>query len=95
MSEDQGRPVPTHRSGGGSTNSMLAVASLLAMAAPAIAASGGFNRPLSDFNNFGRQEPINTGRRSEKDAAALAKAQAKRDRRAAKRLYSKMKPSLL
>jgi len=31
------------------------------------------------------QRPINTGRRAEKDAAALAKAQAKRDRKAAKR----------
>ena len=32
-----------------------------------------------------KKQPINTGRRAEKDAAALAKAQAKRDRKAAKR----------
>lgn len=30
-------------------------------------------------------EPINTGRRAEKDAAALAKAEAKRERKAKKR----------
>jgi hypothetical protein len=85
MSEDTGRQVPYHRSGGGALSGKLAVASLLAMAAPAIAASGGLNRPLSDFDNFGRQEPINTGRRAEKDAIALSKAQAKRERKAAKR----------
>ena len=33
-----------------------------------------------------RQEPDNRGRRAEKDAAALAKAEAKRQRKAAKRL---------
>lgn len=32
-----------------------------------------------------KRQPIDTGRRAEKDAAAIAKAQAKRDRKAAKR----------
>ena len=82
MSEDTGRQVPYHRSGGGHR---LGVSALLALAGSAIAATGGFSRPLSSFDDFGRQEPINTGRRAEKAAAALAKAQAKRDRRAAKR----------
>lgn len=37
-----------------------------------------------------RQEPDNRGRRAEKDAAALAKAEAKRQRKAAKRLRNMM-----
>ncbi len=36
----------------------------------------------------GRREPHNRGRRAENDAAALAKAEAKRQRKAAKRLAS-------
>jgi hypothetical protein len=35
-----------------------------------------------------KREPENSGRRAEKDAAALAKAEAKRARKAAKRLKS-------
>ena len=43
--------------------------------------------PIHDVREGGtwKKQPINTGRRAEKDAAALAKAQAKRDRKAAKR----------
>jgi len=37
-----------------------------------------------------RQEPDNRGRRAEKDAIALAKAEAKRQRKAAKRLWRKV-----
>ena len=43
--------------------------------------------PIHEVREGGtwKKQPINTGRRAEKDAAALAKAQAKRDRKAAKR----------
>lgn len=59
----------------------LALAAMLAFSASSL--------PPAAFNTgagWPRRDPINTGRRAEKDAAALAKAQAKRDRKAAKRV---------
>lgn len=87
MEEDQGRPVKPHRSGGGHRVSVvgnpgLAIASMMAIvAAQGIDVSiGGPNDPFER-----RDVPTNTGRRAEKNAAALAKAEAKRQRKAAKR----------
>lgn len=88
---DEGRPVPPHRSGGGQRVAVigagpsgLAIAAALAMAQTGI--------PI-EFHVTGRapvefpvrQQPDNRGRRAEKDAAALAKAEAKRQRKAQKR----------
>lgn len=64
----------------------------LLMAALAMADGAGTTFALSPRKaeglRFGvpRTEPENRGRRAEKDAAALAKAEAKRRRKAAKRL---------
>lgn len=82
--DDEGRPVKPHRSGrvsvvGGGSYS-LALAAALAVAGVAIV--GGVRDEADWFGN----KPINTGRRAEKDNAALAKAEAKRQRKAAKRL---------
>ncbi len=70
--------------------SSLALAAMLAMTAGAGVAGAGF--PItarSDDRRYAvwppRNEPDDRGRRSEKDAIALAKAEAKRQRRAAKR----------
>jgi len=63
------------RSTKNSTLSLLAACEILAL---------GAGLP-SVFPEGYKERPINTGRRAEKDAAALAKAQAKRDRKAAKR----------
>lgn len=99
MSEDQGRPVTPHRSGGGQRvvvgggagRTSLALAAMLAMTAGAGVAGAGF--PItarSDDRRYAvwppRNEPYNSGRRAEKDAIARAKAEAKRQRKAAKRL---------
>lgn len=88
MSEDKGRQVPYHRSGGqrvaisGLGRPGLAVAALLAMTA----AQGIDCTPKGPNDPFERKpEPKNTGRRAEKDARALAKAESKRQRKAAKR----------
>ena len=90
MEEDQGRPVKPHRSGGGQRVGIggfgprggLALAALLAMTA----AQGIDCTPGGPSDPFQRKpEPKNTGRRAEKDAIALAKAEAKRQRKAAKR----------
>jgi threonine dehydrogenase-like Zn-dependent dehydrogenase len=82
---DEGRPVKPHRSGGGQRVALvgagahgLAIAAMLAMASAS-------NLPVIRPEWGDRQEPINTGRRAEKDAAALAKAEAKRQRKMAKR----------
>lgn len=40
---------------------------------------------MEPWERNGKPETVNTGRRAEKDAAALAKAEAKRARKAAKR----------
>jgi len=40
---------------------------------------------IEPFERNGKPDTVNTGRRAEKDAAALAKAEAKRARKAAKR----------
>ena len=78
---DEGRPVKPHRSGRGQHS--LALAAILAMASSIPSVQVGRSR---EFDWWGdRQEPINTGRRAEKDAAALAKAEAKRKRKMAKR----------
>jgi hypothetical protein len=85
----EGRPIKPHRSGGGQRvvvsgigHGGLGIASMLAMvAAQGIDISiGGPNDPFEK-----REKPTNTGRRAEKDAAALAKAEAKRQRKMAKR----------
>lgn len=54
----------------------------------ALAAGMGAGLPEGVISTYTtpRQEPDNRGRRSEKDAARLAKAEEKRRRRAAKRL---------
>lgn len=65
---------------------------LVLTGALAFTARGSFSQqPLSNADFTGRQKPTTTGRRGvidprAKDAAALAKAQAKRDRNAAKRV---------
>lgn len=61
--------------------SLLAVAALSSMMTDYRPLRQKSNYDYSGWNN----EPIDTGRRVEKGAAALAKAQAKRDRKAAKR----------
>lgn len=59
---------------------------LAMMLAFASGLTGGFSME-SDITGKGpRQEPDNRGRRAEKDAAKLAKAEAKRARKAEKRL---------
>jgi len=57
--------------------------------AAALALVAGMNSPydrLSVHGGMRRSEPINTGRRAEKDAEALRLAQAKRNRKNAKRM---------
>lgn len=71
--------------------SKLAVASLMALAATTMAGATavyGVQRRKDDDDPLraGNPDTVNTGRRAEKDAAALAKAQEKRERRAAKRM---------
>jgi len=87
--EDEGRPVKPHRSGGGQRvvvggigHGRLGIASMMAMvAAQGIDISiGGPNDPFEQ-----REKPTATGRQAEKAAAALAKAEAKRQRKMAKR----------
>lgn len=59
----------------------------LAMMAPAIPAVEIRKRDdMEPWERNGKPETVNTGRRAEKDAAALAKAEAKRARKAAKRI---------
>ena len=69
--------------------SSLAMAAMLAMTAGIGVVGSEFpiTRRRDDFPPLRgpRQEPDNRGRRAEKDAAALAKAEAKRQRKAAKR----------
>jgi len=60
---------------GGAPYSLALAAALAALAVPVVRPEWGDT-----------QKPINTGRRAEKDNAALAKAEAKRQRKAAKRL---------
>lgn len=60
------------------------IAVLLALTA-GLGETHGIERLTSTYT-MPRQEPDNRGRRSEKDAIALAKAEAKRKRRAAKRV---------
>ena len=78
---DDGRPVKPHRSGG--VTSRVAIASAVALAASLPTVQIGTRRDVDWWGD--RKEPINTGRRAEKDAAALAKAEAKRKRKMAKR----------
>ena len=61
----------------------LAIAAAMALAGLPIVQSGS-RREVVFWGD--RREPINTGRREEKDAAAIAKAEAKRQRKAQKRL---------
>lgn len=101
MEEDKGRQVPWHRSGGGMRvasggRSGLALAAMLAMAAGTGALGVDLpivRRPGDDDRRYAvwppRQEPDDRGRRAEKDAIALAKAEAKRQRKAAKRAKNK------
>ena len=70
-------------------NKALMMAALTALAIPAFESKeqnqrgrGRFNPATFDYDRI----PDNRGRRAEKDAAALAKAEAKRARKAAKRL---------
>lgn len=90
MDDGQDRQVTLHRAGGrkrvfvsGLGHSGPAVAAMLErVAAQGIDVSiGGPSDPFEQ-----KEKPTNTGRRTEKAAAALAKAEAKRQRRAAKRL---------
>lgn len=74
----------------GAGRSRLAVAAVLAMAMSSMPVVTVGKRKDVDWLGD-RSEPINTGRRAEKDAAALAKAEAKRQRKAEKRM--RMKPS--
>ena len=78
---DEGRPVKPHRSGGGTSRLAIAAARALAASLPTVQV--GTHRGVDWWGD--RKEPINTGRRAEKDAAALAKAEAKRKRKMAKR----------
>lgn len=77
---------------GGGGRSSLALAAMLAMTASAGVVGSEFpitRRRGDDDRRYAiwppRQEPDNRGRRAEKDAIALAKAEAKRQRKAAKR----------
>lgn len=86
--EDKGRQVPYHRSGGrisvvGGGRSSLALAAMLAMTASLPTVQAGTRREVDWWGD--RKEPDNRGRRAEKDAIALEKAEAKRQRKAAKR----------
>lgn len=63
--------------------SSLALAAILAMTASLPTVQVGTRREIDWWGD--RKEPDNRGRRAEKDAAALAKAEAKRQRKAAKR----------
>jgi hypothetical protein len=87
--EDEGRQVQPHRSGGGQLVHVVGDGHLRMAVAAALACAGiqtvqaGMHREIDWFGD--RKEPTNTGRRSEKDAARLAKAEAKRQRKAEKR----------
>ena len=63
--------------------SSLALAAMLAITASLPTVQVGARRKVDWWGD--RKEPDNRGRRAEKDAAALAKAEAKRQRKAAKR----------
>lgn len=79
--EDKGRPVKPHRSGGfGAGRGSLAIAAVLALAASSMPIADASRRLFDE-----KPQPDNHGRRAEKDAAALAKAEAKRQRKASKR----------
>lgn len=98
MEEDKGRQVPPHRSGGGARvvvgggigHSRLALVALLAATAGMEVVGPAFpiTRRRGDDGPAWppTQKPDDRGRRAEKDSAALAKAEAKRQRKAAKRL---------
>ena len=74
----------------GAGRSSLSVMAALAMAMSSLPVVTVGQRKEVDWWGD-RREPINTGRRAEKDDAALVKAEAKRQRKAAKRM--KMQPS--
>lgn len=61
----------------------LAMSSAMAPAIPAFEIRK--RDDMEPWERNGKPETVNTGRRAEKDAAALAKAEAKRARKAAKR----------
>ena len=61
----------------------LGLAAMLALAATVPTVQVGKRREVGSFGD--KKEPDNRGRHAEKDAAALAKAEAKRQRKAAKR----------
>ena len=90
--EDKGRQVPYHRSGGGmrvagAGRGGLALAAMLAMTAamPGLPVLE-VRRSREDTPLWPmKPEPDDRGRRAEKDSIALAKAEAKRRRKAAKR----------
>ena len=63
--------------------SSLALAAMLAITANLPTVQAGTRREVDWWGD--RKEPDNRGRRAEKNAAALAKAEAKRQRKAAKR----------
>lgn len=67
----------------GEGRSRLALAAVLAMAMSSLPVVTVGKRKEVDWWGD-RNEPINTGRRAEKDAAALEKAEAKRQRKAEK-----------
>ena len=69
----------------------LAVAAMLAMAAGVVGPGFPITRRRGDDATLwpSPQEPDDRGRRAEKDAKALAKAEAKRQRKAAKRIKDK------
>ena len=62
----------------------MAVAAMLAISAALPVVQAGARREVDWWGD--RKEPDNRGRRAEKDAAALAKAELKRQRKAAKRV---------
>ena len=69
-------------------NAGLMMAALMAASGVALAHGGKWPEREQEADDFGlpKREPEDRGRHAEKDAAALAKAEAKRARKAAKRI---------
>ena len=66
---------------------LMAALAMSGAMAPAITAFDIRKRDdMESWEQNGKPDTVNTGRRAEKDAAALAKAEAKRARKAAKRI---------
>lgn len=69
-----------------SSKSLLVVSALMIASGAALAHGGQWRRETYDGFGMPKREPEDRGRRAEKDAEALRKAEAKRARKAAKRL---------